>query len=70
MVTAAEPSDEVLRSFVKITQKAYQGGAKTLMEKLALKNEVLLSASALDPRTRGHEVALPCSSQAAETCRQ
>ena len=58
MVTAAEPSDEVVRSFVKITQKAYQGGAKTLMEKLPLKNEVLLSASALDPRARGHEVAL------------
>ena len=34
MVTAAETSDEVVRSFVKITQKAYQGGAKTLMEKL------------------------------------
>ena len=28
------------------------------MEKLPLKNEVLLSASALDPRARGHEVAL------------
>ena len=44
---------------MKITQKAYQEGAKTLMEKLPLKNEVLLSA-------RGHEVALPCSSQATE----
>ena len=49
---------DVVRSFVNITQKAYQGGSKTLMEKLPLKNEVLLSASALDPRARGHEVAL------------